>query len=51
MNLRTNDEAMMRALYYERFGETPVVASLPDPAPSDGGVVIAVKATGLCRSD
>ena len=41
----------MRALYYERFGETPVVASLPDPEPTDGGVVIAVKATGLCRSD
>ena len=41
----------MRALFYERFGETPVVASLPDPEPTDSGVVIEVKATGLCRSD
>jgi alcohol dehydrogenase len=41
----------MRALYFERFGETPKVATLPDPTPSNDGVVIAVKATGLCRSD
>jgi alcohol dehydrogenase len=41
----------MRALYFERFGETPKVATLPDPTPSDDGVVIEVKATGLCRSD
>jgi alcohol dehydrogenase len=41
----------MRALYFERFGETPKVATLPDPTPSNDGVVIEVKATGLCRSD
>ncbi len=41
----------MRALFYERFGEAPKIASLPDPEPTPGGVVISVKATGLCRSD
>jgi alcohol dehydrogenase len=41
----------MRALFYERFGEAPLIANLPDPEPTPGGVVIAVKATGLCRSD
>ncbi|MDO1582530.1 zinc-dependent alcohol dehydrogenase family protein [Rhizobium oryzicola] len=41
----------MRALYFEKFGETPRVATLPDPTPAPDGVVIEVKATGLCRSD
>ncbi|MCO5730344.1 zinc-dependent alcohol dehydrogenase family protein [Rhizobium sp. SSA_523] len=41
----------MRALYFERFGEAPKVATLQDPTPSDDGVVIKVEATGLCRSD
>jgi alcohol dehydrogenase len=41
----------MRALYFERFGEAPKVATLPDPTPAADGVVIEVKATGLCRSD
>ncbi|CAH0341340.1 zinc-dependent alcohol dehydrogenase family protein [Rhizobium sp. CECT 9324] len=41
----------MRALFYERFGEIPQVSILPDPTPSPSGVVVAVKATGLCRSD
>jgi alcohol dehydrogenase len=41
----------MKAMYYERFGETPVVTAVPDPEPNAGSVVIAVKATGLCRSD
>lgn len=41
----------MRAVYYERFREPPRIETLPDPAPSPGGVVVEVKATGLCRSD
>ncbi|PWE57330.1 alcohol dehydrogenase [Metarhizobium album] len=41
----------MKAMYFERFGETPEIRTLPDPTPSEGGVVIKVEATGLCRSD
>ena len=41
----------MRAVYYEQFRKPPVVATLPDPTPGEGGVVIRVEATGLCRSD
>jgi alcohol dehydrogenase len=41
----------MRAMYYETFGAMPEIRTLPDPTPTPGGVVIAVKATGLCRSD
>jgi alcohol dehydrogenase len=36
---------------YDRFGELPALREVPDPAPPAGGVVIAVRATGLCRSD
>jgi alcohol dehydrogenase len=41
----------MRAVIYDRFGEAPTLREVPDPAPPPGGVVIAVRATGLCRSD
>jgi alcohol dehydrogenase len=41
----------MRAVYYEKFEVLPVIATLPDPAPSPTGVVVKVEATGLCRSD
>jgi alcohol dehydrogenase len=41
----------MRAVYYEQFKVRPIVAKLPDPTPSNGGVVVKVEATGLCRSD
>jgi alcohol dehydrogenase len=41
----------LRAAYYERFGELPVIATLPDPSPSPTGVVVKVEASGLCRSD
>ncbi len=41
----------MKAVYYERFRETPTIRTLPDPTPSPLGVVIKVEATGLCRSD
>ncbi|KTQ86317.1 alcohol dehydrogenase [Aureimonas ureilytica] len=41
----------MRAMIFERFGEAPGIRSVPDPTPASDGVVIEVKATGLCRSD
>jgi len=41
----------MKAMYYEAFGQAPVIANLPDPTPSHDGVVIEVGATGVCRSD
>jgi alcohol dehydrogenase len=41
----------MRAAVYREFEKPLSIQNLPDPTPSDGGVVIRVKATGLCRSD
>ncbi|HWA31797.1 MAG TPA: hypothetical protein VG867_11905 [Rhizomicrobium sp.] len=41
----------MRAVVYEAFGQTPEVRIVPDPVPEPHGVVIEVRATGLCRSD
>jgi alcohol dehydrogenase len=41
----------MRAALYEKFRQPLSVRKVDDPAPPDDGVVIAVKATGLCRSD
>ncbi|MEW2401068.1 zinc-dependent alcohol dehydrogenase family protein [Streptomyces sp. NPDC046862] len=41
----------MRAVVFERFGEPAEVRRLPDPVPSEHGVVVRVEATGLCRSD
>jgi alcohol dehydrogenase len=41
----------MKALLYEDFGATPMITTVPDPIPADDGVVIRVKASGICRSD
>ncbi len=41
----------MKAVVFEKFGEIPVIRTVPDPVPSPDGVVIKVAATGLCRSD
>lgn len=41
----------MKAMYYEAFGQPPELRTLADPSPPDGGVVVAVGASGLCRSD
>ena len=41
----------MRAVRYDSFGATPYVADVPAPPAPDGGAVIAVMSTGLCRSD
>lgn len=41
----------MRAAVYEEFEKSLTIQNVPDPTPSDDGVVIRVEATGLCRSD
>ena len=41
----------MKAVVYEAFSTPPTIRNVPDPYPADDGVVIQVKATGLCRSD
>lgn len=41
----------MKALLVETFRHPPIVAQVPDPAVPEGGVILQVKATGLCRSD
>jgi alcohol dehydrogenase len=41
----------MRAAIYEQFSQPLTIQNVPDPTPSPMGVVIQVKATGLCRSD
>jgi alcohol dehydrogenase len=41
----------MRAAVYEQFREPLTIQDVPDPTPEEGGVVIRVKATGLCLSD
>jgi len=41
----------MKAAVYREFAKPLTIRNLPDPTPSERGVVIRVKATGLCRSD
>jgi alcohol dehydrogenase len=41
----------MQAVTYEAFGGPLAVRNVPDPHPSPDGVVIEVRATGVCRSD
>ena len=41
----------MKAAVYREFAKPLAIEKLPDPNPSNHGVVILVKATGLCRSD
>ena len=41
----------MKAVVYSGYGATPVLTQAADPACPDDGVVIAVGATGVCRSD
>ncbi|MGQ0837214.1 zinc-dependent alcohol dehydrogenase family protein [Actinokineospora sp.] len=41
----------MRAVVFEEFGVLPRVREVDDPVPGPDGVVVAVEATGLCRSD
>ena len=41
----------MKAVFFEEFAKLPTIENVPDPTPEDHGVVLRVKATGLCRSD
>ncbi|MEO8749795.1 MAG: zinc-dependent alcohol dehydrogenase family protein [Allobranchiibius sp.] len=41
----------VKALLYEEFGMPPTVRNVADPTCPRDGVVIEVRATGLCRSD
>ena len=41
----------MRAAVYEDFTAPLTIQTVPDPAPTDDGVVLRVEATGICRSD
>jgi len=41
----------MRAALYEQFQKPLTIQNVPDPVAADDGVVIAVKACGICRSD
>ncbi|MDX2499187.1 MAG: zinc-dependent alcohol dehydrogenase family protein [Deltaproteobacteria bacterium] len=41
----------MRAVIYDEFEKLPTIENVPDPTPEAHGVVLRVKATGLCRSD
>ncbi|MBO0609144.1 zinc-dependent alcohol dehydrogenase family protein [Myceligenerans salitolerans] len=41
----------MRAVIFDAVGATPRVRDVPEPVAPDGGVVVRVESTGLCRSD
>ncbi|WP_026951308.1 zinc-dependent alcohol dehydrogenase family protein [Algoriphagus mannitolivorans] len=41
----------MKALLVESFQQKPMITQVPDPVAPEGGVILQVKATGLCRSD
>lgn len=41
----------MRAAVYEKYQGEITIQNVKDPTPKNNGVVIKVKATGLCRSD
>ena len=41
----------MKAVIYREFAKIPEIEKVPDPVPKSQGVVLRVKATGLCRSD
>jgi alcohol dehydrogenase len=41
----------VKAVVYSSYGVTPVLTEVPAPACPDGGSVLRVGATGVCRSD
>ncbi|MGI4894521.1 MAG: zinc-binding dehydrogenase [Janthinobacterium lividum] len=41
----------MQAVLVEEFGAIPRLREVPDPTPAAHGVVVAVEASGVCRSD
>jgi alcohol dehydrogenase len=41
----------MRAIQYSQVGQLPALVELPEPECPEDGAVLAVRATGVCRSD
>ncbi|MET0966177.1 MAG: alcohol dehydrogenase catalytic domain-containing protein, partial [Nakamurella sp.] len=41
----------MKAVVYSQYGELPQVRDIPDPSCPADGAIVAVRATGVCRSD
>ncbi len=41
----------MKAAIYEKFKESLTIRNVPNPRPTKSGVVVGVKACGICRSD
>lgn len=41
----------MRAVVYSAYRATPALTQVPEPPTPDDGVLVAVRATGVCRSD
>ncbi len=41
----------MKALVFESFGQAPKVAQVPEPDTPEQGILLEVKASGICRSD
>jgi alcohol dehydrogenase len=41
----------MQAVRYDAYGATPSLVEIPAPACPDDGVLVEVRATGVCRSD
>ena len=41
----------MKAVLFKAFGERPSFNDVPDPHLKDDGVIIRVRANGICRSD
>ena len=41
----------MKALVFESFWQAPKVAQVPDPDTPEQGILLEVKASGICRSD
>ena len=41
----------MKAVVFEAFAALPTLQRVPDPTPEPHGVVVKVRATGVCRSD
>ncbi|MDP7653541.1 MAG: alcohol dehydrogenase, partial [Candidatus Marinimicrobia bacterium] len=41
----------MKAVLFKAFGERPSFNDVPDPHLTNDGVIIRVRANGICRSD
>jgi len=45
------ESSVVRAVVYSQYGELPQVRDVADPVCPDDGVIVSVRATGVCRSD